>query len=296
MRRRPRLALTLLVALAGVAGVAARSHAPATVTRVDWHGDAELFGGWSGIDVSDDGATFWAVSDAGLITRGRLLRQNGQLVGIEAEAPWTIAGERTPENLFLGSDSEGISIASDGSLAISYEGMNRVWLYDDPHARATRLDQAGAFLELENNKGLEAVATAPDGALLAIPENLPEGWEDYPVFRHAGDRWDQPFALEQEGLWRSVGADFGPDGRLYLLERKFVAIGFASRIRRFDLSDPAEVKPGETIFSSPVGRHDNLEGIGIWRDPDGRLRAVMVSDDNFLPFLRSEIVEAILPD
>lgn len=296
MWRRPRLALTLAVALAGVAGMAARSHTPPAVARLAWHGDGELFGGWSGIDVSADGATFWAVSDAGLITRGQLLRQDGHLVGIDADAYWQIAGEETPSNLFLGSDSEGISISEDGSMAVSYEGMNRVWRYDDPGASATRLDQARAFLELKNNRGLEAVATAPNGALLAIPENLPEGYRDYPVFRSDGEHWSQPFALDHHGIWKSVGADVGPDGKLYLLERKLLGIGFASQIRRFDLSGPETLKIGETVFSSPIGRHDNLEGIGVWRDAEGRLRAVMVSDDNFLPMLRTEIVEAILPE
>ena len=44
------------------------------------------------------------------------------------------------------------------------------------------------------------------------------------------------------------------------------------------------------------GLHDNLEGLSVWRDPQGRLRATMVSDNNYLFIFRSEIVEYRLPD
>lgn len=37
--------------------------------------------------------------------------------------------------------------------------------------------------------------------------------------------------------------------------------------------------------------HDNLEGISVWQDPDGRIRLTMISDDNFMVFQRTEIVE-----
>ncbi|WP_299349376.1 hypothetical protein [uncultured Shimia sp.] len=34
-----------------------------------------------------------------------------------------------------------------------------------------------------------------------------------------------------------VGADFGPDGRLFILERGFNGVGFRSRVRRFDVTE-----------------------------------------------------------
>jgi hypothetical protein len=50
------------------------------------------------------------------------------------------------------------------------------------------------------------------------------------------------------------------------------------------------------MFQSPTGFHDNLEGVAIWRDTAGHLRATMVADNNFLPFLSSGLVEYQLPD
>jgi len=42
--------------------------------------------------------------------------------------------------------------------------------------------------------------------------------------------------------------------------------------------------------------HDNLEGVSVWRDADGALRATLVSDDNFRFLQQTEIVEYLLPD
>ena len=90
-----------------------------------------------------------------------------------------------------------------------------------------------------------------------------------------------------------VAADIGPDNRLYLLERDFRGLGgFASRLRRFDLTGGAET----TLFTTPCARHDTLEGLSVWRNPAGQLIAPPISDDNFFALQRTEIVEYRLPD
>ncbi len=65
-------------------------------------------------------------------------------------------------------------------------------------------------------------------------------------------------------------------------------MGFRSRVRSFDLTggdERLELKTG-------IGTHDNLEGIEVWRDGGGHLRATMISDDNQLPLLqRTEFVD-----
>ena len=47
----------------------------------------------------------------------------------------------------------------------------------------------------------------------------------------------------------------------------------------------------DTLLETPTGTHENLEGLAVWRDPEGRLRLTMVADDNFNLFLRNQIVE-----
>ena len=45
---------------------------------------------------------------------------------------------------------------------------------------------------------------------------------------------------------------------------------------------------------SELGVHGNLEGLAVWQDPAGQIRLTMVSDDNYLPFMRGQIVEYVL--
>ncbi len=271
---------------------------PASVTAIDLVGDGfggDGFGGWSGIDVSADGRRFWAVGDRASVTRGTLLRENGHLVGVSAEpAHWIRVHGNWPA-LPDGNDLEGIALLPDGGLAISFEEVAHVARYSDLDSPAVRQLPAEPFAGLSSNLGLEALAVDSRGMLLTLPEVPPDHGDTFPVYTFANGQWEYPYALERSGIWRAVGADFGPDGRLYLLERAFLGVAFISRIRRFDLTLPGPVKSGEVVYSSPPWRHDNLEGIGIWQDDTGQMRAVMISDDNFLPVLRSQIVEVLLP-
>ncbi|MFN6980242.1 MAG: esterase-like activity of phytase family protein, partial [Gemmobacter sp.] len=89
-----------------------------------------------------------------------------------------------------------------------------------------------------------------------------------------------------------VAADFGPDGALWVLERRFLRHGaFGSRLRRARRADLAS---WATILQTPDGVHGNLEGLSLWRDGAGRTRAAMVADDNFRWLQRNEFVEYVL--
>ena len=44
------------------------------------------------------------------------------------------------------------------------------------------------------------------------------------------------------------------------------------------------------LLESTTLQYDNLEGIAVWKDGLG-IRITMISDDNFLPVQRTELVE-----
>jgi hypothetical protein len=149
---------------------------------------------------------------------------------------------------------------------------------------------------MQLNAALEALAIAPDGMLYTLPEQTAQHDQPFPVYRFRNDQWENTLTIPREGSFLPVGADFGPDGRFYLLERDFRGLsGFASRLRRFTLTDAGFVD-AKTLLETPVGLHDNLESVSIWRDAAGHLTASMVSDDNFNLLLRTEIAEYRLPD
>jgi len=149
---------------------------------------------------------------------------------------------------------------------------------------------------LKGKRGLEAVAVQADGTIWTLAEQTPRPDRPYHLFdQRPGAPWATRIRLTRNGFWSAVGADFGPDGRFYLLERRFAGLGFASRLRAFNLRDHAEPLGGEVVYRAPVGRHGNLEGVALWQGADGRLRALMVSDDNLIRLQRSELVEVVLP-
>lgn len=186
-------------------------------------------------------------------------------------------------------------VRDDGRIFISFEGQHRVWTYRDIASEAAWLPRHADFKSMQANSSLEALAIGPDGALYTIPERSGRLSLAFPVYRYKGGVWTNAFTLPRRGKFLVVGADFGPDGNLYLLERYFTGLfGFQTRVRRFRLSG-SKITGEEIILSTTTGRHDNLEGLTVWRDSVGNLRLTMISDDNFKSFQRIELVEYLLP-
>lgn len=258
-----------------------------------------LFGGISGIHVFPGGLRFAAITDRGAWSEGRIARDGqGRITGVTA-APWRLLRATGITPLAEGrNDSEGLAIAADGTAYVSFEGRSaaRVLRYARLDGPAQNLPLHPDFPRMQMNSSLEALAIGPDGTLYTLPERSGREDRPFPVYRFRGGVWDQPFALPRRDAFLPVAADIGPDGRFYLLERDFRGLsGFASRVRRFELTPRGPVAERE-LLRTPPGTHDNLEGLSVWRDGGGRLIGTMVSDDNFRFFQRTEIVEYALPD
>ncbi|MFN3846281.1 MAG: esterase-like activity of phytase family protein [Paracoccaceae bacterium] len=312
MSRRPRLAVIVaaLVAL-GLQGSATPTPPPGFLGAIRWKMADPRFGGFSAIEVSSDGSRFIALNDKGAFVEGRLRRaQDGTIAAVEAGP---IALLKANDNKPLAAemnDSEGMAIAADGTVYVSFEGVARVLRYAKITGIAENLPTPVAFMSLPHNAALESLAIDATGALYTIPEELRESKRirfltgqpgnasgaDFPVWRFANGKWTQPFKLPRDGVFLPVAADFGPDGRLYVLERAFHGIaGFSSRVRSFKLGK-RELSDRRTHLQTPAGFHDNLEGLSAWRDSTGAIRLTLISDDNFMPFQHTEIVEYRLAD
>lgn len=243
------------------------------------------FGGWSGLEMSDDGSQLFAVGDRGVYLTAQVLRDpKGNVSGITGFA---ITDIQEPKRI----DSEGLAIAPDGTVYVSIEGKHKVLKLNPTTGTTSEIPQHADFSKLQANSSLEALAIGPDGALYTIPERSGRATRPFPVYRYKNGVWDIPFDIPRRGEFLVVGADVGPDGRLYVLERHFTGIGFKSRVRRFGLDGSGE----KTLISTITGTHDNLEGISVWNDGKG-LRMTLLSDDNFKFFQRSELVEYPIND
>lgn len=277
------------------------------------------FGGLSGLEVYDSGRKFVALSDRPALFHGIFQRKGGRITGVRSTP-----AERITSDLgaFIdelgGTDTEGLAMADDGRLYVSIEGFHVVNFLESGALTINWVAPGSEFATLPANSGLEAVTLDPDGRVIAIPE-LDEGKDPFPVFRLAGHPvprpdmpgatqvsaarppdpdadWSQPYTLRRDGDFVPVGADTGPDGRLYLLERKaFGLFPFSSRVRSFAFT-PDGLTDEHLLLHTHYFTHDNLEGLSVWQDESGDIRVTMISDDNFNPLQRTEFVEYRLRD
>ncbi len=284
MYRRPSIALILSFVLTSLPALAQDA---VGVVR-----DGFTLGGMSGIEVSDDGASFLAVSDRGLLVEGVLERKNGVL----RQGRLTASGPfRAPNGQLVRPadiDSEGLAYRPHGpGFVMSLEGDRGFWRYANIGATPTQIPPPPDPNKLHPNAQYEAVAIAPNGNIITLPERSGHKARAYPIWSYDGKKWRLIRHLARRDDYMPVGADFGPDGSFYLLERAF-KMSFFARIRRIDL----DKKPDEgiVVWSSVDGSALNYEGLSAWTDPQGVTHLTLISDNNFLPMISTTILEISL--
>ncbi|MCA0042057.1 esterase-like activity of phytase family protein [Celeribacter litoreus] len=277
------------------------SFLPASLTAAEatyvgsytWTTDDERFGGLSGLELSEDGLSFIAVSDRTLAFDGTVTRdQRGAVTSATIAHVKTLTGPDGSALRRYTGDSEGVAVAPDGNIYLSFEGKHRIANLDLATGRTTDLPSAPGFKYLQGNSALEAIAVDAQGIIYAAPERSGELGRPFTLFRYDPaqgwlDSWE--ISRDTDTDFLPVGLDFGPDGKLYLLERWFTGLGFSSRVRRFDMG-PDGITGEETLLRTYTGTHDNLEGIAVWSDGE-YIRITMVSDDNYRFFQRTELVD-----
>lgn len=299
---RPRLALIagLLLATTVWQGGAEAEGSASLVSVFRWTEAAKTFGGFSGIDLTADGIGFLAITDRGHWAEGRILRDAaGRIKDVESRGMHPLRGPDKAPLTGKAADAEGLARTPDGGLLVSFEGPARVWRYAGLSGPATPLPSHPDFRRLQINSALEALAVDAQGRIYTLPERSGALDRPFPVYRFEEGAWDKALSIPRRDGFLPVAADIGPDGRFYLLERDFTPWmgfwGFSSRIRSFRMTAGAFVDERIVLQTQP-GRHDNLEGLSVWRDGTGAIRLTMISDDNFIRFQRTEIVEYRLPD
>lgn len=286
---RPELQVALL-ALGLSAGIAS-AQSLEFVSRYEWQSPVDGFGGFSSLELSAHGDTFVTTSDKGLIAEGRILREDGRIRALDNLRFSDILNPNGKPLVSYRTDAEGLAMASDGTLYISFEGTHRVMAYDSPRDPARPLPDIPWKGSLQSNSSIEALAIDDAGTLYTLPERSGDLNRPFPVFRFRDGVWDRTLSIARRDGFLPVGADFGPDGRLYLLERELTGFnGFATRVRSFAVGDET-LSDERELLRTTGGTHDNLEGLSVWATPEGVIHVTMISDDNFRIFQRTELVE-----
>jgi hypothetical protein len=259
-----------------------------------WQVDAPWFGGWSGIEVTDQGAKMTVISDRGQLARATMSRANGKLVGVTVNSSQHLGRTAGGSLRKKASDAEGLAISNSGRAFVSFEHRHRIMQADLGSARTSKRIALPFQNTLGDNAGVEALAIGPDGTLYAIGEKPQPNNAPFPLYAYSNGKWRVSARIPRRGPFVPVGADFDSKGRLWLLERTATPLGFRNRIRLFVL-DPRAARE-YIIMTTIPGRYDNLEGLSVWDNARGQMHVTMISDDNFLRILRTQIVEYIVQE
>jgi hypothetical protein len=254
------------------------------------------FGGISAIETADRGQSYLAITDRGIMFTGPIVRRatDQSIKGIIPRKAWgtrSETGARLPPEM---RDTEALAVASDGSVYLSFEHDHRISHMRHPRAYGQVIKRPTEFDMFPRNGGIEAMAIDQNDVLYALPERFTRAGR-IPVFRFRHGSWDTDLTIAATPWMRPVSADFGPDKRLYVLERGFSFTGFKTRLRRWRVTD-AGLDKEETLIDAPRRSFGNLEGLDVWQDDSGGLRALIVEDNNFWPLNKTSVLDFRLPN
>lgn len=264
------------------------------VSALELRARSGAFGGFSGLEVSADGARIVAITDRGGRLDAALVRREGRIVGLADARFAAISDTHAPA---AERDAEGLAAegpALDGPVWVSFERRHRIGRFNRPAGEeAETAVQPEGWTPAGSNRGLEALAMDPDGRLLAIAEGGGPGGVS-PAWWIAADAAPIPATFPGLDGMRPVGADFGPDGTLYVLARRFRPFfGFAFSLWRLT-PDGDALPPPDPLGAFVGGTAENAEGLAVWQDAEGRTRLLVVTDDNFSLMQRTLLLEFAL--
>lgn len=258
----------------------------------EWSEKAPDFGGFSGLAMVRDGSALMAVSDKGTLWHASVSRDADGRIG-DIASDWRdrlLDNKGKPVEGFT-SDAEALAMVREGAVFIGFEGYARISAFHPPGMMPKPMHEWDRFRNLWGNEGIEGLAIMPDGGLLAVLEEPERPGAGHSTLLGKGKNWRPGPPLPDSDSFSASDATFGPDGRLYLLERRFGYLtGYETRIRRFPYASGA-FGPGEVLLQTARGELDNMEGISLWTDPTGATVISLISDDNFLPIQNTIVVE-----
>jgi len=248
------------------------------------------FAGLSGLVISNNGDKFVTISDKSDYFEGMIQRDtSGSISSIQI----TLSGHlKDSKGIPLNGrnlDSESI-VKTPSAFYISFESNNRIMKHKHLYSPGEFLPKHEDFKNLLVNKGIEALAIDKDGKLFAIPEKPPRNYQNYPIYILRDGKWEVFSFFPAKGNFQVSDAAFMTDNSLILLERSYNwSVGFITRLRRLELSHEKILKPQDLLEKTSGA--SNYEGLSIWNNAAGETYLTLISDNNFLPLLTTEILE-----
>jgi hypothetical protein len=269
--------------------------------------DYKAFGGFSELHIDPDGSHFVSASDRGVWLRGRIVYRDGKLNGI---ADAEMAPMLGPDGQTLISrgwfDSESLTIR-DGTAYVGIERVEKILRFnfkrDGLTARGEPIPVPSDFKKLAFNLSLECLAAPPKGAplgdqLIVVTERSLDAAGNMRSFLLNGTDVTR-FSVRRHDDFDISDCVAMPPNDLLLLERRLSLLhgGLSMRIRRIAIADikSGALVDGKKLVEADLGYEiDNMEGIALHRNASGETILTLISDDNFLPFQRTLLLQFAL--
>lgn len=272
----------------------------------------DTFGGLSSLTMTgpDQQAVF--VSDRGNFITGRLAYDDaGRLfgfIGTRVEPMRNSKGDVLPRQ--YAKDAESVdTVYRDGvpvAVRVGFEHLTRVadFALDDalPGGAAREITIPAWLSDLRTNESLEALCIAPAaspvaGSTLLLAEEALDADGNHRGWL-LGQNDKGPMAYQDSPVVSPTDCTFLPNGDLLVLERGVSMLNFVMNLR---LVPAAEVRPnnvmvGELLLSASGGTIDNMESLTVHTAPDGELRILIGSDNNFNDWQRTLLLEFAFPE
>ncbi|WDR01412.1 esterase-like activity of phytase family protein [Devosia algicola] len=288
--------------------------------RVDnliWRGGISMvsqndtFGGLSGMAFTSRNQHLSFVSDRGNFVSGQLIYEDATrllgFIGVKIEPIQNSKGAPLPRQ--YSRDAEAIdTIYRDGQPAavrVGFEHLTRVadfTLTDAvPGGAAREVPIPDWLTDTRTNESLEAVCIAPDaspiaGSTLLLTEGVRDN-DGQHVAWLLGQRDKGPLTYRSSPDVNPTDCAFLPNGDLLVLERGLSFLTFSMTLRRVAAADvrPGNLMSGNILLEARGGDIDNMEAVAVHTAPDGELRIILGSDNNFNDWERNLLLEFALP-
>lgn len=271
----------------------------------------DTFGGLSGLTFTGPDQQIVFVSDRGNFVNGYLAYDDAgrllSLIGVTTEPMRNSKGEVLPRQYTR--DAEAVdTVYRDGlpvAVRVGFENLTRVADFaltsGMPGGAAREVTIPDWLSQTRTNETLESVCIAPPaspiaGSTLLLAEEILDADNNHRGWL-LGQNDKGPVAYKNSPVVNPTECAFLPNGDLLVLERGVSMLSFVMNLRRVPAAEvrPGNLMVGELLLSATGGSIDNMESMAVHTAPNGELRILIGSDNNFNDWQRTLLLEFALP-